>query len=750
MFYIARLRALPWRFSHNQGVFMVTAKHFAAFGAILLASTAAVRAEQVFNRIASFPVNTNLPAAVGQKSVTSAEIISATADGMMLVYSDSPLGAIGMIDISDPAAPKPAGIVALGGEPTAVSVISGKALAAVNTSKNHTTPSGHLAVIDLATKSIEAECDLGGQPDSTAISPDRSILAVAIENERDEDLNDGAIPQMPAGSVAIFRLNDGTPDCASMVMADVTGLAAIAGSDPEPEFVDINANNEIALTMQENNHIVILNGADGSVISHFSAGSVDLKNVDLDEERALTFDGEQLGRLREPDAVQWLDNDRIVIANEGDYKGGSRGFTIFSKTGEVLYESGLDFEYRVAMAGHYPERRSGNKGVEPEGLEVAKFGGDTFIFVLSERGSVIGVYRDTGAAPEFVQLLPTALAPEGAVAIPGRDLLAVSNEADLIEDGGVRSHVTIYRCGEGEPSYPMIVSGRDDNGRPIGFGALSGLAADPEKRGILYAVNDSFYAMQPTIFTIDANRKPAQITAATRITRGGAIAQLLDLEGIVSDGEGGFWLASEGRLDRMIPHGLYHVNAKGEIKQQIAFPLELLAVEKSWASEGVTKVGDTLWIAIQRQWKDDPDNTVKLVAYNLESREWGAVRYPTDEAEKGWIGLSEITLHGGHVYVIERDNQIGDNARTKKLYRVALSDLKPAKLGGDLPIVQKELVRDFIPDLKATGGYVVDKIEGFAIDIAGNGFAVTDNDGVDDSNGETLFFGIGKMPAAVN
>jgi hypothetical protein len=121
------------------------------------------------------------------------------------------------------------------------------------------------------------------------------------------------------------------------------------------------------------------------------------------------------------------------------------------------------------------------------------------------------------------------------------------------------------------------------------------------------------------------------------------------------------------------------------------------------------------------------------------------VRYPTEPADTGWVGLSEITLYGDHVYIIERDNQIGDAAKLKKLYRVALSDLKPAALGGELPTVAKEEVRDFIPDLKATGGYVVDKIEGFTIDVSGTGDAVTDNDGVDDSNGETLFFSIGKM-----
>jgi len=724
----------------------MTVFRLGALSAALLASTVVASAEPVFNRIASFPVNTNLPVDMDPATETSAEIISATADGMTLVYSDSPLEAIGMIDIADPAAPKPAGVVMLEGEPTAVSVIGEKVLAGVNTSASYTDPSGHLAVIDIASRAIEARCDLGGQPDSVAVSPAGDIVAIAIENERDEDLNDGVIPQMPAGNLVIFSLVDGVPDCDSRIVADLTGLAEVAGSDPEPEFVDINANNEIAVTLQENNHIAIVNGADGSIVSHFSAGAVDLDNVDVEEERALTFDGTLKGVVREPDAVQWLDDERLVTANEGDYRGGSRGFTIFSKSGEVLHESGLDFEYRVALAGHYPERRSGNKGVEPEGMEVGTFGESTYVFLLSERGSVIGVYEDTGETPAFKQLLPTALAPEGAVALPARNLLAVSNEADLIEDGGVRSHVTIYAYAEGAPAYPMIMSTMDaETERPIGFGALSGLAADPSEPGRLYAVNDSFYAMQPTIFTIDATQQPARITEATRVTRAGQPAQLLDLEGIVSDGADGFWLASEGRTDRLVPHALYHVDAEGEIRTQVPFPAELLAVERRFGAEGITLIGDTLWIAIQRPWKDDPENTVKLVAYNTETGAWGAVRYPTEPAETGWVGLSEITRHGDHVYIVERDNRIGAAARIKKLTRVALSELQPAPLGGELPLVTKEDVRDFIPDLTATGGYVVDKIEGFAIDADGVGYAVTDNDGVDDSNGETLFFSIGKM-----
>lgn len=34
------------------------------------------------------------------------------------------------------------------------------------------------------------------------------MIAVAIENERDEEVNDGALPQMPAGFVVRLPLKD--------------------------------------------------------------------------------------------------------------------------------------------------------------------------------------------------------------------------------------------------------------------------------------------------------------------------------------------------------------------------------------------------------------------------------------------------------------------------------------------------------------------------------------------------------------
>jgi len=717
---------------------MKTVPHLLTSALALFAASPSF-ADMAFNRVASFPVASNMAEDMGRES--SAEIISATEDGMTLFYTDSPLGVLGVIDITDPAAPAPLGNIALGGEPTAVSVKGATAFVAVNTSENYTAPSGFLTSY-AADGSQGAICDLGGQPDSTAIAPDGSFIAVAIENERDEDLGDGRVGQMPGGTLAIVDLDGEALDCGSIRFADLTGIAEIAPEDPEPEFVDVNAAGEIVVTLQENNHIAVVSAA-GEVLAHFSAGAVDLEMIDTVDDRAsIVFDGSQTGRLREPDGVQWIDNDHFALANEGDMDGGSRGWTIMSRTGEVVYESGAEFEHAIVQIGHYPDKRSDAKGVEPEGMEFARFGDVPMVFLLAERASVVGVYDVTDpAAPVLAQLLPSGVAPEGAIAIPGRNLFVTANEADLIEDGAARSHEKIYQYAEGAASYPHLTS--EGAHQLIGTAALSGLTTGPD--GLFYAVNDSFFGYQPTIFTIDASQTPARITEATVVTRGGRPAQKLDMEGIAADGDGGFWLASEGRTDRMIPHGLYHVNAEGEIEAEVPFPAELLAVERRFGAEGVTMVGETLWIAIQRDWADDGENLVKLVSYNTESGDWGAVHYQRTAPETGWVGLSEIVAHGDYVYLIERDNQIGAAAVTKLITRIPMDQMQPAPLGGALPVVEHEVVLDLLPALSATGGYVVDKVEGLTFDADGNAWIVTDNDGVDDSSGETLLINLGQL-----
>ena len=689
-----------------------------------------------FNRIASFPVAANTPDA----EETSAEIIAATGDGMTLVYSDSPAGVIGFIDITDPANPVAAGVFALpNGEPTAVSALGNTVFVAENTSESFTNPSGVLHAIDAGSRDVLASCDLGGQPDSTAVAPDGSFITVAIENERDEDLGDGRVPQMPAGHLVIQPLGEnGAMDCAAQIRVDLTGLADIAPEDPEPEFVDVNANGDIVVTMQENNHMVVVS-ATGEVLSHFSAGEVTLNGVDTEEEGALIFD-QTITVPREPDGVQWIDTDHFAIANEGDMDGGSRGFTVFNRDGTEVFEAGTAFEYAIVEIGHYPEKRSGNKGVEPEGMEFATFGGVPMMFLLAERSSIVGVYdMSNPAQPVLAQLLPSGISPEGAIAIPSRNILATANEYDARGDGGAPAHVMIYEYQNAPAVYPHLTSAGMDE--LTGWGAISGQVMAED--GTLYAVADSFYAMQPTIFHIDVSQTPARVVDAIRVTREGQPAQLMDMEGIALDGEGGFWVASEGRSDRLVPHAIYHIGADGAIEDYIALPNELLAVEQRFAFEGITRVDDMLYMAVQREWRDDPENHVKVLGYNLETEAWSVAHYPLTEASTGWVGLSEIVAHGDDLYFLERDNQLGDAAVTKLITRVSMDQMAGmVALGETPPVLTKEIVVDLLPYLTSTGGFVLDKVEGLAIAEDGTMWVSTDNDGVDDHSGETMLFAI--------
>ncbi|ADH89411.1 conserved hypothetical protein [Ancylobacter novellus DSM 506] len=721
----------------------------------LAVTASAQTTNSAFNRIATFNVIDNLPAGADPAKETVSEIITFTEDGKTLIYSDSPGKRIGFIDITDPAAPKPAGTVALDGEPTTTVVIGGKAYVGVVTSEKKSKPSGHLAVVDLASKKVEDKVDLGGQPDSIAKSPDGSYLGVAIENERDEDVNDGVIPQMPPGNFTYFEVKNGRVVDDSKKVVDLTGLAAVAPTDPEPEYLDINSRNEAVVTLQENNHIVIIDLPTGKVTANFPAGTVDLDHIDTKKDRVIDLSGSMKAVPREPDTVQWIDDNRFVTANEGDWKGGSRGFTIFDKTGKALFESGPAPEHIAVRLGHYPDKRN-KKGIEMEGAEVATFGNDRLIFVASERGSIVFVYRDKGGseAPEFLQVLPGGIGPEGLIAIPGRDLFVTAAETDLREDGGIGGIVTIYQRQPGaKPAYPTIESANGPDGLPIWWSALSGFAADPKEAGKLYAVTDSAYS-QGRILTVDATATPAKITAATVLTKDGKPATGLDLEGIAVRPEGGFWAVSEGAVEKKenaTQNLLLQVNADGSIAQEIALPEALAAQATRFGFEGVAVTGsgadETVWIAVQREWKDDPKGFAKILAYKPSDKSWGYVRYPLDKTEKGWVGLSEITPYKDGFIVIERDSLIGPEAKLKKLAYVSLKGMTPATLGSEVqpPVLAKTEVKDLLPLLKAPHGYVLDKVESFAIDAAGNAFIVTDNDGVDDSSGETQFISLGKL-----
>jgi len=722
--------------------------------ALLLPAVAHAQETRMFDRIATIEAVRMLPPERDRAKRSIAEIVAATEDGNTLVYVDGEQNGLGFVDIADPAAPRPAGFLPLAGELTSVAVRGARAYTVVDTSPNKRDVSGYVAVVDIAARRELMRCDLGGQPDSTVVSRDGRFLVVVIENERDERLERGAIPQLPAGNLTILPLAAGGLDCAALRRVDLTGLAAVAPEDPEPEFVDVNSRGEAVVTLQENNHIAIVDIATARVVTHFSAGTVTLEQVDATRDGVVRPVQRLENVVREPDAVKWLDDTRFVTANEGDYRNGSRGFTIFRRDGTVEWDSGNALEHLAIALGHYPELRSANRGNEPEGVEVATFDGERLIFVGSERASLVTVWRDEGAgrAPTFLQTLPAGVAPEGLLAIPARGLFVAAAEADNPETG-LRSTLTIYRRGPGPATYPTIRSDNGPNGVPLPWGALSGLAADPQVAARLYAVTDSFYG-EAQILTIDAARMPARIVSAVTVSRDGKPAGELDIEGIATRGNGGFWLASEGNPERQqgaLPDRLLRVAANGNIEAEYVLPEALTRHALRFGFEGVTATGngadETVWIAVQREWKDDPKGHAKILRFKPATQEWGVLHYPLGETPAGWMGLSEIAADGADAFVvIERNNQWGA-AAIKRLYRFSVAGLVPAAPGVTaVPVVAKTLLRDMVPDLARPRGVVLEKLEGFAIDRAGTMFAVTDNDGVQGTSGETQFLNLGRIP----
>lgn len=752
-----------------------------------LCSPTSLNDSKHFNRIASFPVCQQLDATCDVDTETAAEIVAASEDGQTLIYTDSPEKTLGFVDITDPTKPSALGLLPLNGEPTSVAVKGGYALVGVNTSADFINVSGELAVVDIATRSIVHTLTLAGQPDSVAVSPDGQYAAVAIENERDEDLGDGAPPQLPAGSLDVVAIGDADPANWAVSNVAMTGLADLYPDDPEPEYVDINSDNIAVVTLQENNHIVLVDLPSGSVVTHFSAGSVDLAQIDATEEdAALIMQTEsQTAVLREPDGVSWLSADYFVTANEGDLDGGSRGFSVFSKTGEVVYEAGQSLDHLTARFGHYPDARSGNKGNEPENAEFAVFGSERYLFVNSERSSMVFVYDVADMTkPVFKQALPAALGPEGALAIPSRNLLVVASEEDSRDDK-FRSALNIYQYETAPAQYPTIVSADRVDGTPISWSAVSGLAADPSASTRVWAVEDSFY-QQSRIFGLDVSAMPASLHTEIRVKdSNGVLAATpaapladssvdddhasrvgvfdvadraaminddntvnLDLEGIAVASDGGFWLVSEGAgtigdAGRPINslNFLLKTDASGVIEQVVRLDDAVNDMQLRFGFEGVAEQDGNVYVAFQRAWGTDPNP--RLGIYNLATSTWSYVFYPLDAVASqngGWVGLSDLTALGnGRLLVVERDNQSGPDAAIKRLYQVDVSAAAPNTT------ISKTLVRDLMPDLMASGGLVPEKIEGSAVLKNGNVLVVNDNDGVDDNSGETQLLNLGDI-----
>jgi hypothetical protein len=737
-----------------------------------------------FNRVATFAVCSQIGSSCESDGVTAAEIAAASTDGMTVIYTNSPKGEIGFVDITDTTNPKPLGSVAAGGEPTSVAVLGNYAVVGVDTSTSYTVPAGKLLVVDIAKRELLATIDMGGQPDSVAVSKDGNYIAVVLENQRDETLNGGALPQLPAGALKIVDVT-GAPSTWKIRSVDLTGIAALYGTDPEPEYVAINEDNIAVVTLQENNHIALVDLKSAKVTTHFSAGSVTLAKVDLTDERPnrIALNETQANRLREPDGVTWISNTRFAIANEGDLNGGSRSFSVMNTSGVVEFDSGTSLDYLAVRLGHYNDRRSDAKGNEPENVTFARYQSTDYLFVASERSSLLAVFdMSNPVKPVLKQALPGAISPEGILTIPSRGLVISASEVDD-RSMPARSALNIYAYQKASAAYPTLQSADRSDGTPIPWAAMSGLAAATDGNTV-YGIEDSFFGGN-RIFGIDVSQKPAVIKsevtirdtnghfAAFKATLPAAkddqafdqddVSKMINLdgsvnidpEGIAIASAGGFWVASEGagsktayETKRNITSAnlIFKVSAAGVIERVIPLPAAMNDMQARYGFEGVTEHNGKLVVAIQRSWDIANKNGNPLIGlFDLTTAAWSFMSYPIDPVASpygGWVGLSEITAIGNNRYlVVERDNHMGPDARIKRIYRIDLTD----KVDG--AILTKTLVRDLMDDLQATKGLVLEKIEGLAVLPNGQALIVTDNDGVNDhaGGGETQLIRLGNI-----
>ncbi|RZJ52660.1 MAG: alkaline phosphatase [Flavobacterium sp.] len=195
-------------------------------------------------------------------------------------------------------------------------------------------------------------------------------------------------------------------------------------------------------------------------ISHFSSNNVPYfvtanegdareytANTDIKRMKDMTLDATVF-----PDAATLKLETNLgrlnLVADMGDINGdgkldelvsfGARSFSIWNgNTGKIVYDSKNDVDKKAYDLGTYDDKRSDDKGSEPEAVVVAKMGNQNILFVGLERSDAFMTYDVTNpASPQYLNTVKTGDAPEGILFIPAsksptkRSLVVVSSEGD--------------------------------------------------------------------------------------------------------------------------------------------------------------------------------------------------------------------------------------------------------------------------------------------------------------------------------
>lgn len=274
------------------------------------------------------------------------------------------------------------------------------------------------------------------------------------------------------------------------------------GADVEPEYIAITADGQTAfVSLQENNAIARIDLSSNTVADVFSLGTVDFsqpgQEIDANDNGIIEIRNfDNLVGFRMADSIDTFEvagTTYIVTANEGDSRGfdedrvgglvedgrvdesvdttglerlevstvdgdtdgdgdidvlhsfSSRSFSIFDAEGNLVFDSGSEFEAIIAEIaaerfndddGDDGEDRSDAKGPEPEAITIGEVAGKIYAFIGLERDSGIMIYDVTSPADaSFVSYIPPLHvdnAEEGQTARHAPEVITFIEPADSL------------------------------------------------------------------------------------------------------------------------------------------------------------------------------------------------------------------------------------------------------------------------------------------------------------------------------
>ncbi len=339
---------------------------------------------------------------------------------------------------------------------------------------------------------------VGALPDMLVFTHDGQKLLVANEGTPNAVADQAYTPGFdPVGSVSVIDMETRTLITnATLAGVPQTGsnLRTNVGMNFEPEYIAVDRDSQYAyVTLQEANGVAVLDLISLQFTQVIGLGT---KDFNLPGNEIDPKDNDGLIQLRNvpvkglymPDSLaeyQHRGHSYLVMANEGDYRednadrsaassfggvnpldrlrvsnrdsstgnlvtAGGRSFSIRDAAGNLVYDSGSLLEREAIARGLYDDGRSRDKGIEPEGVAVAKIRGRVYAFIGLERAlhSAVAAFDITQPTQvRFIDMIvtPGDLGPEGLTVFQsrGEHYLAIANEVRAA--GSSTSNTTLYR-----------------------------------------------------------------------------------------------------------------------------------------------------------------------------------------------------------------------------------------------------------------------------------------------------------------